>query len=136
MLANRNRNTAGCDMYCCVINSFPYTPCPSWRRYDQLFSLVCFLPPAAQLCFPTIRRCCMRIGSILISFIPTLKETKFNRHTDKENERSERNQTHHHLVDGVHNIQHLISSYVAIIVEIVKFKCPCNITRANMSTYL
>lgn len=39
---------------------------------------------------------------------------------------SEKQMTHHHLVNGVHNVQHLISGYVAVIIKIVKFKGPCD----------
>lgn len=35
--------------------------------------------------------------------------------------------TYHHLIDGIHDVQHLISSYVAIIVKVVKFKGPYKI---------
>ena len=34
--------------------------------------------------------------------------------------------SHHHLVNGVHNVQHLIPGDVAVVVQVVEFEGPCN----------
>jgi len=33
--------------------------------------------------------------------------------------------TYHHLIYGIHDVQHLISGDVAIIVKVIEFESPC-----------
>ena len=34
--------------------------------------------------------------------------------------------SHHHLVNGIHNVQHLVPGDVAVVVQVVELEGPCN----------
>ena len=33
--------------------------------------------------------------------------------------------TYHHLINGIYDVQHLISGDVAIVIQVIEFKSPC-----------